>query len=153
MSGEATALLGAAQLGLPPFPLSRARGVYGAPSAAAAATAAASAAGCFLYGEEEEEKREFIDTGRSCFCKKPAGEGQAGALEGGNGEPESLREGASWIPTWRLKLLGGGWSGGRVTEAGGLSKHVAQHDDVRLCTWGFDVMGRKLGADGGGLGP
>lgn len=54
------AALGRAQLGLP-FPLCRARGVYGAP-AAAAGTATATAAGCYLYGEEEEEERELRDT-------------------------------------------------------------------------------------------
>lgn len=54
------AALGRAQL-QQPFPLCRARGVYGAP-AAAAGTATATAAGCYLYGEEEEEERELRDT-------------------------------------------------------------------------------------------
>lgn len=58
----ATAARWAARL-LLPFPLSRARGVYGAPAAAVGtATATATAAGCYLYGEEEEEERELRDT-------------------------------------------------------------------------------------------
>lgn len=72
------AALGRAQPQLP-FPLCRARGVYGAP-AAAAGTATATAAGCYLYGEEEEEERELRDTSRSGGARACWGHGKGAGV-------------------------------------------------------------------------
>lgn len=131
----ATAARWAAQLQLP-FPLSRARGVYGAPAAAVGpATAAVAAAGCYLYGEEEEEERELRDTSRSgggpgrvWGCGKPRGRAMAPA------------EARLWRPrSWPPGTGGNG--------PGGLSGVRRAVMTPPLCTWD-SVVGEEIESGG-----
>lgn len=78
-----------------PFPLGRARGVYGAP-AAAAGTATATAAGCYLYGEEEEEERELRDPSRSGGARAYWRDGE----RGGSGSPRGRAMASAAARLW-----------------------------------------------------